>query len=179
MNAQKPRLRDLVAARPWRMDTIGFVLLYCLLLAFVFETISFSEEDAARRYFGQVMNRPPAPLPPRPVVRLMELPDIEMQRDPFQPMPTSTKRGPSDPGPPGTSGGTSTSEPFRFVASYLDVGQPRLLGLGTTDELARFSVGDQVDGGVIERIGSSGVILNSGGQQHVVEILRVESRRVQ
>ena len=178
MNAQKIRLRDRVAVRPWRMTTIGFVLLYCLLLVFVFETISFSEEDAARRYFAQVENRPPAPLPPLPVVRLRELPDIEMQRDPFKPVVTSTKRASSEPGPAGESG-TSTSAPFRFVASYRDVGQPHLLGRGTTGVLARFRVGDEVEGGVIERIDQSRVILNSNGQQHVVEILRVEPGRMQ
>jgi hypothetical protein len=171
MNVQKPR--------PWRLATIGFVLLYCLLLALVFAAISFSEEDAARRYFAQVENRPPAPLPPLPVVRWMELPDIEMRRDPFQPLATSTKRGPSELVLLGTSGDTPTMGPFRLVASYRDLGQPYVVGHGSTGELARFRVGDKVDEGVIERIDPDRVILNSGGHQHVVELLRVEPGRVQ
>lgn len=173
MNAQEPGSWDRGAAHPWGATAIGFVLLYCLLLVFVFVRVSFSEEDVALNYFAQIANRPPAQLPPVPFVHAMEWPDIAMRRDPFQSLAVSTKHASSEPQWSGAASDTPTAGPFRLVASYRDLGQPYVVGRGSTDDLARFRVGDEVDGGVIEHIDSDRVILNSGGQQHVVEFLRV------
>jgi hypothetical protein len=81
-----------VATRSWRVSTIGFVLVYFLLLGFVFKSISFSEANNARQYFAQVENSPPAPLPPLPVIRLLEVPDVELRSDPFRPLAISTSK---------------------------------------------------------------------------------------
>jgi hypothetical protein len=167
MNAQQRGVRDRITSQPWRATTICFALLYCALLVFVFATISFSDEDAARRYIGQLAKRPPAPLPPLPVVNFIQWPDIAMRRDPFQPSATSTGRAPSEP----AAGDKLT---FRLVASYQEAAHAYVIGRSAAGELARYGVGDKVDGGEIERIDGGRVIFKSGGKQREVEILRTK-----
>ena len=179
MNAQVPALRDHLTANAWRPATIGFALLYGLMLAFAVATMSFSAGDAARHYIAQLANRPPAPLPALPVVRLVEWPDIAMQRDPFQPMATSVTPASSEIESVGAADNASTSEPFQLVATYQDTGQPYVIGRATTGKLARFGVSDEVNGGAIERIDPGRVTFNSRGQRNVVKILRAGPGRVQ
>jgi len=172
MNAQKPGLSDRVAASRWRKPAIAFVLLYCPLLAIVLATMSFSAENLARQYIAQVADRPAVPPPGLPAWRSNEWPDISLQRDPFQPLAPPTNRVPSKSERVGAIGKTAPSASFFFVASYRDVGQPYVFGRDRTGELARFRIGDRIDGAVIEHIDSDHVTLNSGGQQRVIEILR-------
>ncbi len=83
-------MRNFVAQHPWRTAT--FVLLYGAVLASVFATMSFSAEDVAHQYVARIMNRPPMPLPPLPVVHVLEWPDMTLQRDPFQHLASPTNK---------------------------------------------------------------------------------------
>jgi hypothetical protein len=143
----------------WRVAAVGFLLLYCALLAEVFSTISFSQGAAARDYIAQTANLPAKSLQALPVVRRVDWPDVVMRRDPFQALGTMKNAGP-------------TPGPFQLIATYQDAGQTYALARITTGELARFRVGDEMDGGFVDRIEPGRVFVKNGGQARVLEALR-------
>jgi hypothetical protein len=143
----------------WRVAAVGFLVLYCALLAEVFSTISFSQEAAARDYIAQTAKLAAKPLPALPVVHRVDWPEVVMRRDPFQGLATTVATG-------------TTPGPFQLVATYQDAGQTYALARITSGELARFGVGDEMDGGVVDRIEPGRVFVNNGGQARVLEALR-------
>ncbi len=164
MNTRVAGLRHNIPAPRWR-TVVGSLLIYCALLTLVGSTVSFSEEDAARRFIAQLTENKPSPLPRTPTLRVAQWPDFAMRRDPFQ-LPTPVPQQPAE--------SSLSSQPLEFVATYSDKGRAYALGHRGTQSFERFSVGDDIDGRRIERIDANSVVLTSHGQQSVVEITRSE-----
>jgi hypothetical protein len=143
---------------------IGILLLYLPLLALIGSTLSFSEEDAARRFIVQLSKQVPTTPSPMPVLRSTPWPDIAMQRDPFQ-LATATTQEQSPP-----TGDKSSGNSPQFLASYRDMDHTYVLVRRRAGNLVRFGIGDDVDGDRIENIDSNRVTLTSHGQQKIVEI---------
>gem|GEM_PF-7066933 len=81
-----PRLR--FAAGRW---VVAGLVLYGAWLTYIFSTVAFDEENAARQFVEQVANRPPGTIPPSPTIAITQRPDIAMSRDPF--LPSAGKQG--------------------------------------------------------------------------------------
>lgn len=143
---------------------IGILLLYLPLLALVGSMLSFSEEDAARRFIVQISEQAPAAPSPLPVLLFTQWPDFAMQRDPFRPATPTTQEQPAP------VNDKSSVSPSRFLASYRDMDHPYILVRRRAGNLERFGTGDDIDGDRIESIDVDRVTLTSHGQQKVVAI---------
>ena len=162
MNARPQDRAQRAALSSRRVVVIALVVLYLPLLALVFLPISFSAVDEARAYVASVMQRPPQPLPPLPVMRSTAWPQVAVQRDPF--LPVAAKASPA------RAATTATANPVP-VASYADTGDNAyLIVRDAAGELARFGVGDAFDGGTIQHIESKRVILMLDGKQRAIDL---------
>jgi len=149
----------------------ALVLLYCPALGFVYTTTAPSAAADAQRDSDAILQRPPAPPPPLPVLKSFVQPDLVMQRDPLQPAVRNSS--------PSSEDGTSADalDTVHFVAAFTDDNQACAVSRNDTAQLARWCVGDKLGSGTVAHIDAARVTLDVGTRRRVLEIVPLAGDR--
>ena len=149
----------------------AFVLLYCPALGYVYTTMARSAEADAQQHIDAIMQRPPAPPPPLPVLKTVVQSDLAMQRDPLRP--------PMRDSSPATDQGTTADalDSVHFVAAFADENQACVVSHDDAGRLARWCVGDRLGSGTIAHIDAARVTLDVGTRRRVLEVAAATHER--
>jgi hypothetical protein len=139
----------------------ALVLMYCPALGYVYTTTAPSAAADTQRDIDAILQRPPAPPPPLPVLKTFVQPDLVMQRDPLQP---AVRKSAED----GTS--ADTLDTVHFVAAFTDENHACAVSCNDTGQLARWCVGDELGSGTVAHIDAARVTLDVGTRRRVIEV---------